>query len=1024
MEKKLFLNPGAEHRGAPFWAWNGKLDRERMLRQINVFAEMGMGGFHMHSRTGLATPYLGGDFMDCVSACVDYAKSKGMLAYLYDEDRYSSGFGGGFVTKDLSLRKRWIEMTTAYEPESEILSAFDIELDGEGYLKSYKKAEPDTEPRGRRWYAVKRVAPDRSWCNNQAAVDTLNPRATARFIEVTHERYKEKVGGDFGTVIPSIFTDEPQFQPFGALSFPGDETPICIPYTDDLAGSFEEEYGYNCLDRLPELVWEPAGGEFSPFRYQYKAHVTARFASAYAGVIGEWCERNHIALTGHMMSEQTLGSQSGSVGDVMQSLAKFQMPGIDILCDNHEYLTAKQAQSVAHQYGRRGVTSELYGVTNWDFSFKGHKLQGDWQAALGITLRVHHVAWYSMQGEGKRDYPASIGYQSPWYEEYRMIEDHFARVNAAMEAGTPLVRVGVIHPIESYWMTTGPHSQTFALQNEIEEGFGNIIQWSLQNLLDFDLLSEALLPELVQKAEMPLKVGHMSYDVIVVPPSITLRSTTIALLEEFQRAGGRVLFMGRTADHADGFPDGRAAGLAAKCEMPEMSESSYTAALEAVRLLDIRLQNGERPSNFLYSMRQHEDGKSRTVFIAHAHEEVHDDFWSAIREEPHWTDRLTVTFDGLWELTLLDSQTGEIRPAEAVYENGRTIAVFDVSIHGSLLLEMKATGGTAANADLKEKPAEAEGRPTEDEPVLVKRLKTISSVEPLEPNVLLLDMAEYRLDDEAWREAEEVLHLDSRLRSELGYVPREEAGAQPWTDTSEDIRGHVLTLRYMIDVRSPLENIYIAMEKAAEKTIMLDGSPIEMKIDGWYVDEDINRLRIGELSAGIHELLVKIPYGKKAEVESAYLLGDFSVYHNGSKAWLDSSKKTCEFGDLTRQGYSFYGGNIKYTCEFEWDESSLVLQIPGFGGSLLSVSIDGEAAGRIAWAPYKLELGRPGAGRHTLEITVFGNRFNTFGQLHNCDPTYSWFASCSWRTEGSRFSNEYQVKPAGILTGPMLLKGF
>jgi hypothetical protein len=59
-----------------------------------------------------------------------------------------------------------------------------------------------------------------------------------------------------------------------------------------------------------------------------------------------------------------------------------------MLCDEKEYNTAKQASSVARQNGVRGFMSELYGVTNWTFDFKGHKGQGDWQAALGVTFRV------------------------------------------------------------------------------------------------------------------------------------------------------------------------------------------------------------------------------------------------------------------------------------------------------------------------------------------------------------------------------------------------------------------------------------------------------------------------------------------------------------------------------------------------------------------------------------------------------------------------------------------------------------
>ena len=87
---QLFANPGALYRDTPFWAWNCRLDGEELHRQIGIFKAMGMGGFHMHARTGLATPYLGPEFMKLVRQCVDDAKSQSMLAWLYDEDRFPS----------------------------------------------------------------------------------------------------------------------------------------------------------------------------------------------------------------------------------------------------------------------------------------------------------------------------------------------------------------------------------------------------------------------------------------------------------------------------------------------------------------------------------------------------------------------------------------------------------------------------------------------------------------------------------------------------------------------------------------------------------------------------------------------------------------------------------------------------------------------------------------------------------------------------------------------------------------------
>ena len=96
----LFQSPTSEYRGTPFWAWNCKLEEKELLRQIDVMSEMGFGGFHMHVRSGMGTPYLSEEFMDLIEACVDKAKAKEMLAWLYDEDRWPSGFAGGLVTCD------------------------------------------------------------------------------------------------------------------------------------------------------------------------------------------------------------------------------------------------------------------------------------------------------------------------------------------------------------------------------------------------------------------------------------------------------------------------------------------------------------------------------------------------------------------------------------------------------------------------------------------------------------------------------------------------------------------------------------------------------------------------------------------------------------------------------------------------------------------------------------------------------------------------------------------------------------
>jgi len=196
-------------------------------------------------------------------------------------------------------------------------------------------------------------------------VDTLSHEAISKFIEITHETYKNRVGDLFGTIVPSIFTDEPQFATKTQLSSPRAMDDIFLPWTTNLPESFKKEYGADLVAGLPEIIWNLPDGKPSLTRYRWHDHVCERFVSAFMDQIGSWCKKNTIMLNGHMMEEPTLFSQTTALGEAMRCYRNQEMPGMDLLCDWVEYNTAKQATSVARQNGVRGTMTEIYGVTHW-----------------------------------------------------------------------------------------------------------------------------------------------------------------------------------------------------------------------------------------------------------------------------------------------------------------------------------------------------------------------------------------------------------------------------------------------------------------------------------------------------------------------------------------------------------------------------------------------------------------------------------------------------------------------------------
>lgn len=1024
---RLFANPTAEYRGAPFWCWNSKLDLPQLLRHLDIFAAMGMGGPTIHCRTGLATPYMGKEFMNIVRACTKKAADKGLLTWLYDEDRWPSGFAGGLVTRDKRYRARHLLFTPqpytgkagekfvisgAYTNRTEngkLLAAYDVTLNADGTLAGFVRIAPRSVrspvPAGAtRWYAYLEVAEPTTWFNFQTYVDTLNPRAIQRFIETTHEVYHKAVGKHFGKAVPAIFTDEPQFTHKAMLADARARQDVIIPWTDDFAASFAETYHADILDDLPELFWLAPDNLPRLARYRYHDHIAERFASAFADQLGAWCTQHNLALTGHMMEEASLAAQTHALGEAMRSYRAFHLPGIDILCDWREYTTAKQTQSAVHQYGREGMLSELYGVTGWHFDFVGHKGQGDWQAALGVTIRVHHLAWVSMAGEAKRDYPASIFYQSPWWREYKLVEDHFSRVNVALTRGRPVVRVGVLHPVESYWLAYGPDRDTSLVRQEMETRFQDLTRWLLFGNIDFNFISESLLPTQfprVRGTPPRFGVGQMAYDTIVVPAMQTIRSSTLELLERFADAGGDVLFVGEVPTFVDAQPSDRPARLAARCRQVPFSKPSVLPALDRVRELEIIAgpcsdwqHHHVSGDSFLYQLR--EDGRERYLFVCNT---------DRIDGRPGARLRLR----GHWQVTQLDTFTGEPRPLAATYAAGHTELPWACPPHGSLLLRL-TPGKRARGHSLAARPEE--------------RLATLSDPVPVtlsEPNCLLLDQGEWRVNGGPWQPTEEILRLDNLAREAVGLPERSGHIAQPWSDTRPDPVKGTVEIRFIIESQIDVARPQLALEERATTEVFLDGAPVERTWRGFYVDESIETIDLPALRAGKHELLLRVKLNRKTNIEACYLLGDFGVRVSGRHAAITAPVRTLTWGSWVDQGLPFYGGNVTYHVPFpnRTTRRNLSLAVDRFANPLLTLDIAGRRIGPIAFAPFEVGL-PPRRGPQTLDLTAYGNRNNTFGPVHCTDTHLVWFGPNANRTTDAQFAYEYQLRPAGILSAPVI----
>ena len=107
-----------------------------------------------------------------------------------------------------------------------------------------------------------------------------------------------------------------------------------------------------------------------------------------------------------------------------------------------------------------------------------------------------------------------------------------------------MCRIGVIHPLESFWLHCGPTEQNQKDIDRIEKNWENVTEWLLFGGYDFDFISESMLKPLYSGEGAPLQVGKEHYDVVVVPECETLRRSTMECLRKFHNAGGTIVFAG------------------------------------------------------------------------------------------------------------------------------------------------------------------------------------------------------------------------------------------------------------------------------------------------------------------------------------------------------------------------------------------------------------------------------------------------------------------------------------------------
>ena len=912
----------------PFWSWNDRLEKEELVRQIELMKESGIEGFFMHARGGLKTEYMGDDWFDCIKACMDKADEFGMEAWAYDENGWPSGFASGIVPKrGVDFQQKKLETAILNKgdrlPEN-LLGLYRVSENG---FESINAAENGC-------FAVYYIV-------NPYYIDTFNPAAIKCFINETHEKYYERFGNRFGSSLKGFFTDEPQY---------GKNV---MPWSMLFPELFLKEYGYPLTDKLPLLYFDFDGA--IKFRSDFYNMVARRFRTSFIKQVFDWCTEHNCCLTGHMMQEDTLLTQLGATGGVMACYEYFHEPGIDWLGRQiGSPFIPKQLGSAARQLDKKTLT-ESFALCGWDVSLNELKWIMQWQMVNGVTSLCPHLEGYSLRGERKRDYPASVFYQLPWFKEaYKPFAEFICKTGTMLDEGLEEAPILLIEPLQTAYIKYNPKN-TNEIQ-DLQSNFENITNELSGNHMLYHYGDESIMEHFGSVKNNKLVIGKCEYSTVILPYMQSLAENTLKLLTEFSQNGGKLYFVGENPSLVNGAKNERLKRLKAE-------QADLNAIKKEYGFADITTDEKEN-------------------------------------KNIHYTKRITDNGDRIYYLVNLSDEEQSVM----VNTNEDNVYLYDVINEKATETDGKLTFAPYASlmliASETVKPEKADGRKTEYISINSEFKVSESTV-----NALTLDFCRYRIDGGEWQPETAVIILQRKLlelkklcKIELEFSFNAESGALTdniclCAETPESfeffINGKPFEFNdsgYYIDKSIRKSNIseYIIQGK---NTVTLKGE--------FYQSEDVYRVLF---TPGIHESEKnKLTYD--TELESIYITGSFGVRAEdeiscgerksifaGKRFTLTEMPKTVDISKITESGFWFFSGAMELTESItvnKKENTKYVLSFKKLNAPAARVEVNGEKAATLMFAPYSADITEYlKNGENEIKITLLSGNRNLLGPHH------------------------------------------
>lgn len=784
-------------------------------------------------------------------------------------------------------------------------------------------------------------------------IDTFNPDAVDYFIEVTHEKYYNQFSEYFGKTLKGFFTDEPQYG--NTLN------PV---WSNTFIETYNSMFGGNILEKLPLLFEKTVVSK--KFTYDYYTMVGKVFRETFIKRLYDWCEEHNCMLTGHLMNEQNLQGQIRSTGGVMPCYEYFHLPGIDWLGRfTSSPMTPKQLGSVAAQLGKPTFT-ETFAMCGWDVSLNELKEIMNWQVVNGVNILCQHLAAYTLRGIRKRDYPASLFIQAPYFDEtFGEFNEYFARLATLMESGKEYAPFLLIHPLKSAFLYGS--AQECVEIGELNNSFVDITSKMNSFHLQHHYGDEDLIEKYGEVAKNKFIIGNCEYKYIVMPELETLKRSTAYLLLEFAQNGGKIF------------------GLCGGIKLIDGSEDNLVQVVNN-HIIQCSVEDLTNYINEEYLLKIFENGN------------ICEDLHCCVRD-----------ISNVGRICYMVNRSDRNITAELVVDNSFCAAEVDLigekEICAKQINNVISLDFAPKEAKLIRLTTEKALNSIEKKEKRYLELKQDFDIINCGSNAITLDTCRYRIDGGEWHPKTAVISIQEALLKLYRTCDVE------------------LEFDFFVEDKDEIGDLFLVIECSQNYIISINGIIYNFSESGYFRDKSFKKSDIYKLiktgknvinlktvfeqydkvyqvlsTPGIHESEInRLSY--KSELESIYLIGDFSVKNKekytygkrktifaGKEFSLCKSIKKIDCRRITEQGFWFFSGKMTLKQNVNIDKNSAstyFLKLEKLNCPSASLRINGNDVGNFIFSPFELDVTEYITnGENEIEIILRSGNRNLLGPHH------------------------------------------